>query len=69
MSEDKKLVLKRNAAECRLCGDLIESKTQEEFVKCGCGEIFVEGGLSNLRRGGRNIMNLIDKCEWMEVYR
>jgi hypothetical protein len=69
MSEDKKLVLKRNAAECRLCGDTIESKHRDENVRCSCGEIFVEGGLSDLRRGGRNILNLIDRCEWEEIYR
>ena len=41
----------RNAARCKACGDVIESYDVHDFVKCGCGKIFVDGGHEYLRRG------------------
>lgn len=41
----------RNRARCKLCGDTIESKFRHDFVKCRCGEIFVDGGVDYLRYG------------------
>jgi hypothetical protein len=62
LSERERLL--RNAAECKRCGDVIESRSVHDFVACKCGEIFVDGGLSYLRRGARDINNIIDRCEW-----
>ena len=45
-------MIKRNAAKCAKCGDIIESKTRHDFVKCSCGAIFVDGGHDYIRRGG-----------------
>lgn len=42
----------KNAARCRRCGDIIESKTVHDFKMCSCGAIFVDGGKNYLRRGG-----------------
>ena len=42
----------RNAAKCRLCGDVIESKRVHGRVECGCGAIAIEGGKQRLRRTG-----------------
>ena len=42
----------RNAAKCKECGDVIESKSVHDWVSCGCGAIFVDGGREYLRRGG-----------------
>lgn len=42
----------RNAARCRKCGDVIESKYRRDWVSCSCNAIFVDGGLAYLRRGG-----------------
>lgn len=42
----------RNRAKCGKCGDIIESKTRHDFVKCKCGAIFLDGGLDYCRRGG-----------------
>lgn len=42
--------LKRNAARCLSCGDVIESKRVHNYVKCGCGKIAVDGGLEYARR-------------------
>jgi hypothetical protein len=44
--------LLKNAARCRQCGTVIESKHVHDFVWCSCGSIFVDGGLEYLRRGG-----------------
>jgi len=42
----------RNAAECRKCGDIIESTYRHDFKWCKCKAIFVDGGMDYLRRGG-----------------
>lgn len=42
----------RNAAQCRKCGDIIESKHRHDFKSCTCGAIFVDGGHDYMRRGG-----------------
>ena len=47
-------------AKCRLCKSVIVSKYRHDFVKCKCGEIFVDGGLEYLRRGGIHLKNFID---------
>jgi hypothetical protein len=53
-------------AQCRLCGDVIESTHRHDFVMCGCGEISVDGGTAYLRRSARNVENLIDLSETEE---
>jgi len=30
--------------QCVLCGDVVESKHRHDFVRCGCGESFLDGG-------------------------
>ena len=42
----------KNAASCTVCYSFIESKHRHDFKSCSCGNIFVDGGLSYLRRGG-----------------
>ena len=49
MRERKKI--KSNRAKCGACGDIIESTHRHDFVRCGCGKTFVDGGLNYLRRG------------------
>lgn len=44
--------IKRNAARCKKCGDVIESEHRRDFVSCKCGAIFVDGGHDYIRRGG-----------------
>jgi len=41
-----------NKAQCRKCGDIIESKHRHDFVWCSCKAIAVDGGLDYLRRVG-----------------
>lgn len=57
---NKNDMILRNSAECALCGDEVESQSVHDFQWCGCGEIFVDGGRSYLRRGARDISNFID---------
>lgn len=61
MNENR--VLLRNVAECRLCGDVIESKSRHDFVSCKCGGIFTDGGLDYVRRGATDPANIIDRSE------
>lgn len=42
----------RNAARCRRCNTVVESKFVHDFVSCKCEAIFVDGGTDYLRAGG-----------------
>ena len=53
----------RNAARCRKCGDVIESKHRHDFVRCECGAIYIDGGLS-YARGGGDPSNFESLCEY-----
>lgn len=56
----------RNAARCKKCGDEIESKHRHDFVSCGCGAIFVDGGHAYLRRGAMHPEDLEELSEYAE---
>lgn len=58
--------IKRNAAKCRKCGDIIQSKHRHDFVACRCKAIFVDGGLEYLRRGAESWDILEDLSETTE---
>lgn len=34
----------RNRVQCLLCGEIIESKFQHDYVTCKCGNVSVDGG-------------------------
>lgn len=40
----------KNAIQCKLCGDIIESKYRHDYVECKCGACAVDGGHDYLRR-------------------
>ena len=44
----------KNAIQCKLCGEIIESRDVHEYVQCKCGACSVDGGLCYLRRGFRD---------------
>lgn len=46
--------IKRNAVQCRHCGDVIESRNVHDYVTCSCGTCSVDGGLEYLRRCYKN---------------
>ena len=39
-----------NCIRCKLCGEVIESKSRHDFVTCRCGACSVDGGHDYLRR-------------------
>ena len=39
-----------NVIQCKLCGDIIESTSRHNYVKCKCGACAVDGGLDYMRR-------------------
>lgn len=41
-----------NKAKCKKCGDIIESKEANDFKRCICGSIAVDGGLEYIKRVG-----------------
>ena len=43
--------IKRNAIQCKHCGDIIESYSRHDFKYCSCGACAVDGGHDYLRRG------------------
>lgn len=45
--------LRRNAARCRLCATVVETRHRHELQVCSCGAVGVDGGLDYLRRLGR----------------
>lgn len=53
----------RNAARCRRCGDVVESRHVHDFRRCSCGSVFVDGGLEYVRRGG-NLDDIEDLSEF-----
>jgi hypothetical protein len=55
----------RNLAECRKCGDVIESKHVHDFVKCKCTAIFTDGGREYIRRGAKDLNDIIDRSEYV----
>lgn len=39
-----------NKVRCKLCGDVIESRSRHDFRMCSCGKTGVDGGLDYTRR-------------------
>ena len=68
MCENSKIAVIRNRAKCKLCGDIIESKSRHDWVECNCGEIFVDGGLDYFRAGAKNFENFISLSEMREEF-
>jgi len=53
----------RNAIQCKLCGDVIESKYRHDYVTCSCGACTVDGGHDYLRRGFKERDCYVDLSE------
>lgn len=62
-------IVHRNIAECRQCGDIIESVHRHDFVECKCGAIFTDGGRDYRRRGAKDLNDIIDHSEVTPVIR
>ena len=46
-----------NRAECRLCGNQVESMSLHDYAECACGEIAVAGGPDKLLTYARDYNN------------
>ena len=57
----------KNAIQCKLCGEVIESKHVHDFVQCKCGACAVDGEHDYLRRCFRDKDCYIDLSESIET--
>lgn len=58
----------KNSIRCNFCGNVIESKTVHDYVRCQCGACAVDGGHDYLRRcfrGSRE--NYTELSQWEDV--
>lgn len=49
---EKKEEIISNKIKCKKCGDIIESKSTNDYKKCSCGTVSVDGGKDYLKRIG-----------------
>lgn len=49
----------RNRAKCKLCGSIIESVQDVDYVVCSCGEIAVSGGQATLECFANDFSNFM----------
>ena len=61
----KKII--KNAIQCKLCGEIIESTHRHNLVACKCGACYVDGGHDYLRRGFNEEGCFIELSEYEEV--
>lgn len=54
-----------NQAKCGHCGDAPFSASRHDYQECSCGNVMVDGGMSYIRHGWRNVHNYHDiSIEW-----
>jgi hypothetical protein len=56
--------LTRNAAQCLLCEQVVESKHIHDLVTCKCGNISVDGGTAYARRLYKDFKTIKDLTEY-----
>lgn len=71
-----RMAVKRNAAQCLHCGDIIESKSHHDWISCRCYNlnldeppfhgVYVDGGFSYCRHGWCNADEYVNLCEFTE---
>lgn len=49
---EKKEEIISNKFKCKKCRDIIESKSTNDYKKCSCGAVAVDGGKDYLKRMG-----------------
>ena len=49
---EKKEEIISNKIKCKKCGDIIEPKSTNDYKKCSCGTVAVDGGKDYLKRIG-----------------
>ena len=59
-------VIVSNKAQCKLCGDVVESVHRHDFKRCKCGEMAVDGGKAYIKRCANSLDNIIELSETYE---
>ena len=49
---EKKEEIISNKIKCKKCGDIIDSKSTNDYKKCSCGTVAVDDGKDYLKRIG-----------------
>ena len=49
---EKKEEIISNKIKCKKCGDVIESKSTNDYKRCSCGAVAADGGKDYLKRIG-----------------
>ncbi len=49
---EKKKEIISNKIKCKKCGDITESKSINDYKRCSCGAVAVDGGKDYLKRIG-----------------
>ena len=47
---EKKEEIISNKIKCKKCGDIIESKSTNDYKRCSCGDVAVDGEKEYLKR-------------------
>lgn len=50
--EKEKEVIISNKIKCKKCEDIIESKNTNDYKRCSCGAVAIDGGKDYLKRIG-----------------
>lgn len=63
---DPEQKLYRNAVQCLLCGEILESTFRHDFRRCGCdNQTTTDGGLDYHRWGGKDMHQVKNLCEYI----
>ena len=49
---EKKEEIISNKIKCKKCGDIIDSKSTNDYKRCSCGTVAIDGGKDYLKRIG-----------------
>ena len=55
-----------NKAKCKKCGDIIESKEVNDYKRCTCGSIAIDGGQEYIKRVG-NKDDIIELAKFKNI--
>lgn len=58
----------KNGVQCKVCGDVTESKMVHDFRTCSCGVCSVDGGLEYLRRVADGTESYVELSVTEEIY-
>ena len=56
---EKKEEIISNKIKCKKCGDIIESKSTNDYKRFTCGEVAIDGGKDYLKRIGNEELSII----------